>query len=56
MNPSQNDLRLDADETAETVDVSDLLGAGQAFPAHPDASTRDVLIDAHCNKIGGEVC
>ena len=56
MNPSQNDLRLDADETAETIDFSDLLGAGQAFPAHADLCTRNALIDAHCNKIGTEVC
>lgn len=56
MKPLKTESPLDARETAETVDVSDLLGAGQAFPAHADASARDTLIDAHCNKIGTEAC
>ena len=56
MNPAKIDVRMDADENPETLDFSDLLGAGQAFPADPNTPASDALIDAHCNKIGTESC
>lgn len=37
-----------------TIDVSDLLGANQAFLPEYDASKQAELIDAYCNKIGAE--
>lgn len=55
MNPSDKNLPASTTD-GDSIDFSDLLGAGQAFPAHADASTRDALIDAHCNKIGTEAC
>jgi hypothetical protein len=39
-----------------TIDVSDLLGANQAFLPEYDAKKQSELIDAYCNKIGSECC
>lgn len=39
-----------------TIDVSDLLGANQAFLADADPESQAALIDANCNKIGNECC
>ena len=36
------------------VDVSDLLGANQAFLPDGDPALQADLIDAYCNKIGAE--
>ena len=55
MNPSDKN-RPSSAKDGDSIDFSDLLGAGQAFPAHADTRARDALIDAHCNKIGAETC
>lgn len=59
MNPADKNHPAAA-HTDDSIDFSDLLGAGQAFPADRNASVGtsapDALIDAHCNKIGNESC
>ena len=44
------------DSVEMTLDLTDLLGAGQVFDPAADAETQAELIDAHCNKIGSESC
>ncbi len=38
------------------LDLTGLLGAGQVFDAAGDLLRQAELIDANCNKIGGEGC
>jgi hypothetical protein len=48
------DASLPASQQSTNIDLSDLLGANQAFLPDYDASKQAELIDAYCNKIGGE--
>jgi len=43
-------------DAGPAIDFSDLFGVNQAFLPSPDAARQAALIDAHCNKIGGESC
>ncbi len=45
-----------ASNQSVSIDLSDLLGANQAFLAEYDPAKQADLIDAYCNKIGGELC
>jgi len=55
MNPADENLPATVNPD-DSIDFSDLLGAGQAFPVCADSSAQGALIDAHCNKIGTESC
>ena len=47
----------DAASPAELkLDFTSLLGSGQVFAAAGDLRLQAEMIDANCNKIGGESC
>ncbi len=48
------DVSGPACQQSTNIDLSDLLGANQAFLPEFDAAKQAELIDAYCNKIGGE--
>lgn len=41
-------------QNPESLDCSELLGANAAFLPHYDAILHAELVNAYCNKIGGE--
>jgi len=49
-------VAVDEEDGSQAIDFSDLFGVNQAFLPSPDAARQAALIDAHCNKIGGESC
>ncbi len=56
MNHSNSTSADGAHKTELKLDFTGLLGSGQVFAAGDDLRLQAEMIDANCNKIGGEGC
>ena len=56
MDASKTSADIMASQTGPKLDFAGLLGSNQVFAAGSDPRLQAEMIDANCNKIGGESC